>query len=314
MGGYIIRRLLVMLPVLFLVSVIIFMIIHLTPGDPALMMLGEEANPQALAALRQELGLDQPLPVQYAVWLGRVLRGDLGRSIRTNQPVTEAIGQRLPPTVELTIAALIVSLGIALPAGIVSATRRGSRADIASTVGSLLGVSMPNFFLAVLLIFIFAYKLRWFPPIGWTPPWENLGENLRGLVLPAICLGAAAAAVVARLTRSSLLEVLGQDYVRTARAKGLGESKVIRQHALKNALIPVVTIVGLQVGALLGGAIIIESLFSLPGIGKLVVDSIFQRDFPMVQGVVLFLALVFLGTSLVVDLLYAYLDPRIHYG
>ncbi len=314
MGGYVIRRILVMLPVLFLVSVIIFMLIHLTPGDPALMMLGEEANPQALAALRQELGLDQPLPVQYAVWLGRVLRGDLGRSIRTNQPVTEAIGQRLPPTVELTLASLIVSLGIALPAGIVSATRRGSRADIVSTVGSLLGVSMPNFFLAVLLIFIFAYKLRWFPPIGWTPPWENLAENLRGLVLPAICLGAAAAAVVARLTRSSLLEVLGQDYVRTARAKGLRESKVIQGHALKNALIPVVTIVGLQVGTLLGGAIIIESLFSLPGIGKLVVDSIFQRDFPLVQGVVLFLALVFLGTSLLVDLLYAYLDPRIHYG
>lgn len=314
MGGYVIRRLLVMLPVLFLVSLIIFMLIHLTPGDPALMMLGEEANPQALAALRQELGLDQPLAVQYAVWLGRVLRGDLGRSIRTNQPVSEAIGQRLPPTVELTLAALLVSMSIALPAGIISATRRGSRADIISTVGSLLGVSMPNFFLAVLLIFVFAYKLRWFPPIGWTPPWENLGENLRGLVLPAICLGAAAAAVVARLTRSSLLEVLGQDYVRTARAKGLTENTVIRRHALKNALIPVVTIVGLQVGTLLGGAIIIETLFSLPGIGKLVVDSIFQRDFPLVQGVVLFLALVFLATSLVVDVLYAYLDPRIHYG
>ena len=308
---YIIKRLIAMLPVLVLVSLIVFTIIHLTPGDPALIMLGEEATPQALAALRHELGLDQPLPIQYLVWLSHVLRGDLGRSIRTNQPVIEAIMQRLPVTLELTILALIISMVVAIPAGIISATRRNSASDLISTTLALLGISMPSFFLAILLIFVFSLKVRWLPPMGYTPFQKGVWENLRGMILPAITLGAAAMAIVARLTRSTLLEALQQDYVRTARAKGLREQAVIYSHALKNAMIPITTILGLQIGFLLGGAVITETIFALPGVGRLVVASIFERDFPLVQGVVLVLALMHLVINLIVDLLYAYLDPRI---
>lgn len=314
MTTYIIKRLLAMIPVLLLVSIVVFMIIHLTPGDPAVIMLGEEAKPELLAALRKELGLDQPLPIQYATWLAQILRGDLGRSIRTNQPVLEAVIQRLPPTVELTLLSLLVSLSIAVPTGIISATRRGSRIDLVTTTLALLGVSMPNFVLALLLVLVFSLWLRWLPPIGYTPIQQDLAANLKGMIMPAITLGAAAAAVVARLTRSSLLEVLGQDYIRTARAKGLRERMVIYTHALKNALIPVVTIVGLQMGALLGGAVITESIFSFPGVGRLIVASIFERDFPLVQGSVLFLATVFLFVNFLVDLMYAFLDPRIRYS
>lgn len=314
MSKYILNRLISMIPVLFLVSVVVFFIIHLTPGDPALVMLGEEVNPQTLAALRHDLGLDLPIHEQYAMWLGSVLRGDLGHSIRNHQPVLESIIQRLPTTVELTFFALVISLLIAIPTGIVSATRRGSRSDLISTTVALLGVSMPNFFLAILLILTFSLYLRLLPPIGFTPLFEDPIANLRGMILPSITLGAATAAIVARLTRSSLLEVLNQEYVRTARAKGLTERTVIWVHALKNAMIPVITIVGLQVGALLGGAIITETIFVLPGIGRLAVDSIFSRDFPVLQGVVLFISLVFLFANLAVDVLYAFLDPRIHYG
>ncbi len=314
MGTYILKRFIIMPPVMVLVSLIVFFLIRLTPGDPALMMLGEEANPTALAALRHELGLDQPLPLQYASWLSRVVRGDLGRSVRTNQPVVEAIVQRLPATVELTFLAMLLSLSIAIPTGIISATRRNSASDLVSTTLALLGVSMPNFFLAILLIFIFSLYLRLLPPIGFTPITQDLGANLKSMILPSITLGLASAATVARLTRSSLLEVLGQEYIRTARAKGLGERMVIIGHALKNALIPVVTIIGLQIGVLLGGAFITETIFVLPGVGKLAVDSIFQRDFPILQGVVLFLSFVFLFMNLVVDVLYGFLDPRIRYG
>lgn len=314
MTTYIIKRLLSMIPVMFLVSLVVFLIVHLTPGDPALVMLGEEATPEKLAVLRHQLGLDQPLPVQYATWASRVLQGDLGRSVRTNKPVIEDILSRLPVTVELTIFAMLISLAIAIPTGIISATRRNSAADLLVTTAALIGVSMPNFFLAILLIFIFSLNLRWLPPIGYTPIQQDLVANLRGMILPSITLGAATTAVVARLTRSSLLEVLGQEYIRTARAKGLAERAVILAHAMKSAMIPVVTIVGLQVGGLLGGAIITETLFVLPGIGSLAVNAIFSRDFPVVQGDVLFLSLVFMMTNLVVDILYAFLDPRIRYG
>jgi peptide/nickel transport system permease protein len=314
MGNFILKRLVAMIPVILLVSVIVFYLIRLTPGDPAVAMLGEEATPETVAALRHEFGLDQPIPVQYGIWLSKVVQGDLGYSTRSHQPVLEAILERLPATVELTLFALVISLAIAIPTGIISATRRNSAADLIVTTIALVGVSMPSFFLAILLIFIFSLNLRWLPPIGFTPIIKDLGANLIGMILPAITLGTGAAAVVARLTRSSLLEVLGQEYIRTARAKGLAERAVIYVHALKNAMIPVVTIIGLQVGALLGGAIITESIFVLPGVGKLAVDAIFSRDFPMIQGVVLFLSLVFLASNLAVDVLYAFLDPRIHYG
>lgn len=303
-----------MLPVLFLVSIIVFMLIRMIPGDPVLIMLGEEATLEVRAALRHELGLDRSIPVQYAVWVGRVIRGDLGRSIRTHQPVLEAIIQRLPVTFELTLLAMVISLSSALPVGIVAAMFRGSRVDMISTAAALVGISIPNFFLAIVLIFVFALKFGWVPPMGYTPPWQDLAANLKAMILPAMTLGIGAAAVVARHIRSSFLEVLGQDYIRTARGKGLREHRVIFTHALKNALIPVVTIVGLQFGGLLGGAIITETIFGLPGVGRLVIASIFERDFPLVQGVVLFVALVFLFTNLVVDVLYAFLDPRIHYG
>ncbi len=313
-GLYIIRRFVAMIPVLLLVSVIVFSLIHLTPGDPATSMLGEEATPQAVAALRAKLGLDQPIPIQYVKWLASVVRGDLGRSIRSNQPVSEAIVERLPVTVELAILAVTISLLIAIPAGIVAAMRRNSALDAGSTFVALLGVSLPNFFLAILLILLFGVKLRWLPPFGYQPLTQGLGGNLQRMILPAITLGTALAAIVTRMMRSSLLEVLDQDYIRTARAKGLGEVRMVRAHALKNALMPVVTIVGLQIGGLLGGAIITESIFVLPGIGRLLVDAIFQRDFPLVQGVVLFVSLAFLFSNFAVDLAYAYLDPRIRYS
>ncbi len=314
MSTYVLKRLVSMAPVLLLVSVVIFSIIHLTPGDRVLVMLGEEASPEARDALRRELGLDQPLPIQYAAWLARVLRGDLGRSIRTHQPVSEAILQRLPVTIELSALAMLVSLSIALPAGVVAVVRRNSRADVISTVFSLLGVSMPNFLLAVLLIFVLSLQLRWLPPIGYVNPLQDIGANLKGMIMPALALGTALAAVVARLTRSSLLEVLSQDYIRTAWAKGLREGLIIQRHAMKNSLIPVVTVVGLQLGNLLGSAIVTETIFALPGVGRLVIDSIFQRDFPLVQGVVLYLSLIFLMVNLLVDLVYAYRDPWIRYG
>lgn len=313
MGRYILRRFVSMIPVLFLVSVIVFSLLHLTPGDPATTILGEEATPESLAALREELGLNEPLPVQYVRWLADVLQGDLGRSLRTNKPVSESIIDRLPVTLELTILSIIISLVIAIPVGIISALRRNSVADSTSTTIALMGISLPNFFLAILLIFLFSVRLGWLPPIGYTPFLEDPVDNLKRMIMPALTLGTALAAIVMRMTRSSLLEVLDQDYIRTARAKGLRESRMIRVHALKNALIPVVTIVGLQIGGLLGGAIITETIFVQPGIGRLLVDAIFQRDFPVVQGVVLFASIAFLMANLAVDLAYAYLDPRIRY-
>lgn len=313
MGRYILRRLLSMIPVLFIVSLIVFSLLHLSPGDPAISMLGEEATPESIANLRGRLGLDEPLPVQYVKWSSSVVQGDLGRSIRSNQPVREAIIQRLPVTIELALLSVLVSLVIAIPVGIISAMRRNTPVDTVSTTFALLGVSLPNFFLAILLIFLFSVHLRWLSPIGYTPFIEDPVDNLRRMIMPALTLGTALSAIVMRMTRSSLLEVLDQDYVRTARAKGLREASVVRVHALKNAMVPVVTVVGLQVGGLLGGAIIVEQIFVLPGIGRLLVDAIFQRDFPMVQGVVLFASLAFLFANLAVDLLYAYLDPRIRY-
>jgi peptide/nickel transport system permease protein len=297
--------------VLVILSVGVFLMLHLTPGDPVQIMLGQDADPQSVAALRAELGLDQPLPVQYVRWVGNVLRGDLGRSIRTHQPVMEAITSRLPVTLELSIVSLVVSLAIGLPAGVVAATRRNTPLDLASTGLALAGVSLPSFFLGILLILVFALGLRWVPPSGYTPLGQDPAMNLKQMAMPAVALGAALAGIVARLTRSSLLDVLSAEYMRSARAKGLSESAAVVHHGLKNALLPVVTVVGLQVGALLGGAILIETIFALPGIGRLAVDSIFARDFPIVQGVVLFLALVRILSNLVADLLYARLDPRI---
>src|SRR5882724_831873 len=297
------RRLLATVPLLLAVSVVVFSFVHALPGDPAVLFLGEEATTENLARFRAKLGFDRPLIVQYGDWLGRALQGDLGRSIRTNQPVTQAIVERLPMTLRLIGFSMVISLAIAVPLGIVSAVKRNSGVDLASTFFALFGFSTPNFWLGLILIYVFALLLRWLPASGF--------DGVRSLILPSITLGTALAALVTRQLRSGMLEVLRQDYVRTAQAKGLADRMVIGKHALKNALISVVTVIGLQIGALLGNTIITESLFALPGVGRLMIDSVFSRDFFVVQGVILFLAVGYVVANLVVDILYSYLDPRI---
>jgi len=316
MTTYIIRRLLLMIPVLFLVTVGIFVIIRLSPGDPALTYAGEDKDPATIAALRVQLGLDQPLPIQYAAWLSRAVQGDLGRSFQTNQRVVAAIGERIPVTFELGLAALIISVSAALVVGILSAVRRNSAVDLLTTSVTLAGVSFPNFYLGLLLILLFAYVVpgHIFPPGGYVPFSQDPLENLRRMVLPAVTVATASLAVNLRQVRSSLLDVFGQDYIRTARAKGLPERVVVTRHALKNALIPVVTIIGIQIGAIIEGAIITETIFFIPGIGRLAVQAIPSQDYPIVQGVVLVSALSFMLSTLAVDILYAFLDPRISFG
>lgn len=314
MTRYIIRRLILIIPVLLIVSLLIFTLIRLTPGDPVLVMLGEERTEQAYQEQRTKLGLDQPIPVQYFLWLGRAVQGDLGRSVRDNAPVLGDIFERLPATIELALAALLVSLLIAVPLGIISALKPNSKLDGVVSGLSLLGISTPNFLLGILLILFLAYYFRIFKPDGYVPLTEDVGGNLQRLVLPALTLGLASAAINMRQIRSSMLEALSQDYVRTARSKGLAARMVVFRHALRNALIPLVTVLGLQFGALLEGAIITETIFSWPGIGQLAVKSLNSRDYPVVQGVVLFGAVVYTTINLAVDISYAYLDPRISYG
>jgi peptide/nickel transport system permease protein len=313
---YIIRRLLLMIPVALLVTVGIFVIIRIAPGDPVLTYAGEDKDPATIAAVRAELGLDQPLPIQYAAWMARAVQGDLGRSFQTKQRVLEAIGERIPVTLELGLAAILISVSLALVVGILSAVKRNSVLDLLTTSVTLAGVSFPNFYLGLLLILLFAYVVpgQIFPPGGFVPFSKDPTQNLRYLVLPAITVATASLAVNLRQVRSSLLDVFGQDYMRTARAKGLHERAVVTRHALKNALIPVVTIIGIQVGAIIEGAIITETIFFIPGIGRLAVQAIPSQDYPVVQGVVLISALSFMLSTLAVDILYAFLDPRISFG
>jgi peptide/nickel transport system permease protein len=303
-----------MIPVAFLVTVIIFTLIRMSPGDPVLVFAGEERDPVALDALRHQYGLDQPLPIQYVVWLEHAVQGDLGRSLRTRQPVLEAIAERLPKTIELGAAALLISVSVGLVVGTVAALKRNSPVDLVATGFTIAGVSLPNFYLGLILILVFALAIRIFPPGGYSDFVESPFDNLKRLVLPAITLATASTAVNLRQVRSSLLDVLGQEYLRTARAKGLRERAVIFGHAMKNGLIPVVTIFGLQVGALIEGAIITETIFFWPGVGRLAVDSITGLDYPVVQAIVLMSALSFMVSTLLVDILYAWLDPRISYG
>jgi len=314
MGTLILRRLAAMIPILVLVTFGVFSLIHLTPGDPIDAMMAESFDAAAKERLRRELGLDQPLYVQYATWVGRVVQGDFGRSIRNNEPVIENVSRRVGVSVQLALLAMVISLAVAFPIGILSASHRNSPIDGFGTMFALFGICMPNFLIALLLIYIFGVTLRWFPISGYADPADGLLGTVRSLTLPAITLGLALAAVVTRTLRSSLLETLSEDYVRTARAKGLSEKLVIRRHALKNGLIPVVTILGLQLGTLIGGAVITEYVFALPGVGRLVVDSIFARDYPLVQGVILLIAIGFVLSNLIVDVVYGWLDPRIRYG
>ncbi|GAC1325948.1 MAG: ABC transporter permease [Chloroflexota bacterium] len=313
MTRYIVRRLVLMVPVAFLVTIIAFGLLRLAPGDPVVNFAGDVRDPEILNEMRHQLGLDQPLPVQYVAWLGHTLQGDFGRSLRTHQRVGEAIVERLPATLELTGVALLISVSLALLIGTLSALNRNSLLDLLATGLTIAGVSIPNFFLGVLLILLFSLVLRIFPPGGYAPIGDDPVENLRRIVLPAVTLSAATLAVNMRQVRSSLLEVLGQDYIRTACAKGLARGVIVIRHAMKNAFIPVITVVGLQVGALIEGAIITEQIFFWPGVGKLVVDSILGRDYPVVQAVVLLSALSYMVSTLVVDLVYGLLDPRISY-
>jgi peptide/nickel transport system permease protein len=302
------------LPVLVLVTLGVFLLIHLVPGDPVETMLGESQDPIAKEALRHELGFDQPLYIQYVTWLGHVAQGDLGRSVRTHQTVLDNVGQRIRPSLELAAYAMLISLSIAIPLGILTATHRNSLLDSLGTGFALFGICMPNFVIALLLIFVFGVSLHWLPISSFTDPLQDPINGIRSLTMPAITLGLALAAVIARTLRSSLLEVFADDYVRTARAKGLAEWAVVRGHALKNALIPVVTVLGLQFGTLIGGAVITEYVFALPGVGRLVVDAVFARDYPLVQGVVLLIALGFIASNLAVDVIYGWIDPRIRYS
>ncbi|MFO7311713.1 MAG: ABC transporter permease [Bacillota bacterium] len=304
MAQFVLKRLLMLVPVVLGVSVIVFGLLYLTPGDPALLMLGEHAPQEQYLALREKLGLDLPVHIQYLRWLGRALQLDLGDSIRSSRPVTEEIATRLPATAELAVLAVLVATLIGIPAGVISATRPNSWLDNILTVLALAGVSMPVFWQGLMLIIIFSVYLGWLPPSGRLGGWEYF-------VLPVITLGTSAAASITRMTRATMLEAIHEDFVRTARAKGLNERRVIYRHALRNALLPVVTIIGLEFGNLMAGAVITETIFAWPGIGRLAVDAIRTRDYPVVQGVVMTFAVSYVLINLIVDLLYAYLDPRL---
>ncbi|MET3682705.1 peptide/nickel transport system permease protein [Alkalibacillus flavidus] len=303
MTVYIIRRVLQLIPVLLGVSILVFSLMHLTPGNPAQLMAGENAPPETIEQIEESLGLNDPLPVQYWDYISGVVQGDLGTSMRYNTPVAEEVFPRFMITLELSIYSTILSIFMGLIAGIVSAVRQYSVADITIMIVALFGLSMPNFWLGLMLIQWFAVNLGWFPPTGW--------EGASSIVLPVISLGTAGAAIIARMTRSSMLDVISQDYIRTARAKGVKQRVIIYKHALKNALIPVVTVAGLQFGALLAGAVLTESVFAINGMGRLLVDSITQRDFPVVQACILIIAVVFVLVNLVVDISYKFLNKRI---
>ena len=316
MGRYLVVRLYSMALTLLGLTVLVFLMLHLIPGTVVEQMIGADAmvSQQMVDQLKRFFGLDQPWYVQYGRWLGQLLRGDLGTSWRTGKPVLSLILERLPVTIELTVLSVAFSLVLGVAAGILSAVRRDRAVDHATRIGTLLGLSVPVFWQGTMLILFFSLYLRWMPPVMWVDLLADPRRNLTIMVLPALCLGTAAAANVARTTRSCMLDVLNSDYVRTALAKGLAGRAVVLKHALKNAMIPVVTVVGLQLGILLGGTVVVEEVFTLPGVGRLVLWSIYQRDYPVTQSTILFIAALFMALNLAVDLLYGYLEPRIRYG
>ncbi|WP_166355233.1 nickel ABC transporter permease [Phytoactinopolyspora limicola] len=306
-------RLASVVPVLLGISVISFFLIRLVPGDVVSSILGQDyGDPELEASMREYFGLDRPVHEQFGSWFTSLIQGDLGHSMRTGRPVTEEILDRFPQTLELALAALLVSVAISIPLGVISATRRNGVLDTGSRLISLIGLSLPNFWLGILLVLVFSVHLSWLPSGGYTP-FAFSWDHFKYLLLPAVTLGTSLAAVTMRMTRSALLEVLNQEYVRTARSKGLREIVVINRHALRNALIPVVTVIGIQTGALLGGTVVIEQVFSWPGLGTLVIRAISQRDYPLVQGTILFLAVFYVVVNLIVDLIYLYLDPRLRH-
>jgi peptide/nickel transport system permease protein len=311
MTAFLLRRIALIVPTLFFVSVLIFGLQQLLPGDPAVAMAGEEQDPAVIAFLRQKYHLDQPLPVRYALWVEGIAHGDLGESIRIKQPVRDLILEKLPVTGELAGLAMLVALAIGVPAGILAAVKHDTAVDYGATMIALWGISMPNFWLGILLILLFSVTLGWLPASGFVPPTESLRQNLLTLIMPAFVLGNAIAAVMMRHTRSAMLQVLSADYVRTARSKGLSQTSVILRHALRNALIPVVTLGALEFGGLLSGAVLTEQVFTIPGFGKLIVDAVFNRDYAVVQGVVLCTAFAYIMLNLFADIAYALINPRL---
>ncbi|MEE1990906.1 ABC transporter permease [Pseudomonas syringae pv. syringae] len=308
---FILRRLLSSIPTLILVSLFVFTLQKLLPGDPVLAMAGEERDPAVMEYLRDKYRLDDPIPLQYLNWVGNVLTGDLGTSLRTEQAVTTLLASKLPVTIELAVLALLIALLIGIPTGIISAVRKGTAVDYGANVVALSGISIPHFWLGILLIMVFAVKLQWLPASGFVPMGEDFGQNLKTLILPAFVLGAGLSGILMRHTRSAMLEVLRTDYVRTARAKGLFPRTVILKHALRNALMPIVTLTTLLFGELLGGAVLTEQVFSIPGFGKMIGDAVFNRDYAVVQGVVLCVAIGFLMLNLLADVLYRLINPRL---
>ena len=311
MLGFLARRLGTVVPTLVLVSMLIFSLQQLLPGDPAKILAGEEQDPTVIAYLHRKLHLDEPLPVRYAFWIGGVLRGDLGESVRNQQPVLDLVLQKLPVTVELALLAMGIALVIGIPAGVAAAVGRGTAWDLGANAFALWGLSTPNFWLGILMILLFSVQLGWLPASGYVSPFEDLGANLAAMIMPAFVLGNALAAVLMRHTRSAMLQVLSADYIRTARSKGLREAPVVLKHALRNALVPVVTLGALEFGTLLSGAVLTEQVFTIPGFGKLIVDAVFNRDYAVVQGVVLVTATAYIGLNLLADLAYFALNPRL---
>jgi len=311
---YIIRRLLYALFIIWGCATIVFFMLRLVPGDPTSVMLGGEYSPEAAEQLRKNLGLDEPLYVQYVTWFGNVLQGDLGRSIATKEPVTRAISRALPKTLSITALGFTIGVVIAIPMGMLAALKRGSAFDFIASTATFAGISLPTFWFGIVFILIFAVKLGWLPSVGYVSPSEGLWPWFQHLLLPGLAAGVGEAAILMRFMRAGLLEVLGSDYIRTARAKGLSERRVILSHAMRTALIPVVTVAGLSLAGLLGGLVITETVFSISGIGRLLTSAIFNKDYPIVQGVILLITLIFVLANLAVDIAYTVLDPRIRYG
>ena len=314
MLSYLVRRMLLAIPVMFVVAAGVFLLLYLTPGDPVAVILGPDASPQQIAEVRQTLGLDQPVVTQVTRWFGRLTRGDLGQSIYLNRPVLQTIVERAEPTLLLTLLATLFAIVLGLPIGILSATRAGSWLDLGAMLIALGGISMPTFWVGLNLMFVFAVVLGVLPVAGYQPLDRGLWENLRYLILPAVTLGFAQAALLARMSRSMMLEVLREDYVRTARAKGVVERKVVLIHALRNAMVPLITVIGLTFAILMGGAVITEQVFNIPGIGRLLVQSVLRRDYPVVQGIVLVIAFNYVVINLLVDILYGLFDPRVRHS
>ena len=314
MIGYVLRRLAQLVPIVLITSFLVFAMTLLLPGDATTAILGENATIEQREALREQLGLNRPAPAQFAIWLGSVLRGDFGTSLRTGEPVAEMLALSVPITLELTLISILLAIVIGLPTGVAAALHRGSWIDLGISFVAMSSLAVPYFWAGMLLIILFAVNLGWLPPSGYVPLLEDPIANLRSMILPAVTIGTAMAALIMRQTRTALAEVLDQDYIRTARAKGVPPHKVVYGHGLRNCLIPVTTVIGLQVGTLIGGAVVTETIFSLPGLGRMIVNGIFWRDFPVVQGGIVVIVAMVLAINLATDLLYTVLDPRVRMG